>query len=157
MSSTHDDQSAGQVKDEILREHRELMTIIKELGDRAARGADTGEHWSAEMAEILTRLRTVLHQHFVGEEEGAFATEFPVAFPHLAGRLEDILSEHRELMERVDHLLRDVNEASEQATAEEVRRIRADVRGFIEAIRTHESAENSLLQEAYLEDVGGRG
>ena len=157
MASSHDNKKAGEVRDEILREHRELMALITELGDRASKGSDSGEHWSGDLAEILTQLRTTLHQHFTAEEEGPFATEFPETFPQLAGRLEDVLGEHRDLMDRVDHLLREVHEASEQATAEEVQQIRKDVRTFIEAIRAHESAENLLLQEAYLEDIGGRG
>ena len=157
MASSHDDEKSGTVRDDILREHRELMALIHDLGERASRGSDTGEHWSEELGEILTRLRTTLHQHFTSEEEGPFASEFPATFPQLAGRLEDILAEHRDLMERVDHILREVNEASEKATADEVQKIRKDVRGFIEAIRAHESAENSLLQQAHLEDIGGRG
>ena len=157
MASSHDDENAGSVRDDILREHRELMALITDLGERASKGADSGEHWSEDLADILARLRTTLHQHFASEEEGPFATEFPASFPQLADRLEDILGEHRDLMERVDQLTREVNEASEKATAEEVAAIREDVRAFIEAIRAHESAENSLLQQAYIEDIGGRG
>lgn len=157
MAGNSDTHSGETVRDDILREHRELMTLIHDLGDRAAKGADSGEHWSEDLAGILARLRTTLHQHFTAEEEGPFATEFPEAFPQLAGKLEDVLAEHRDLMDQVDRLAREVNEASEQATAEEIQRIRRDVRDFIEAIRAHESAENLLLQEAYLEDIGGRG
>ena len=157
MGNEHDHEASGQVRDDILREHRELMALINDLGERASRGADTGERWSEGLAELLTQLRTTLHQHFSAEEEGPFAQEFPITFPQLAGKLEDILAEHRGLMERVDHLLREVSEASEHATNEEVAQIRKDVHDFIEAIRAHESAENALLQQAYLEDIGGRG
>lgn len=147
--------TAGRVREEVLREHRDLMELITQLGDRAKRPSSTAERWSDELADVLTRLRAALHQHFVEEEEGPFARELPLGFPHLAGRLEDLLGEHRSLMDRLDKILRRVTEATEGTSDPEVRRIRGDVVGFIEAIRAHESAENTLLQDAFLEDLGG--
>ncbi len=149
--------AASELRDNVLREHRDLRELITNLGERACAPSKPPERWSDELSDILTRLRTALHQHFVDEEEGPFANELPVSFPQLAGRLEDLLAEHRDLMERLDQILRRVAEASEHATNEDVRQIRADVRVFIEAIRAHESAENALLQDSVLEDLGGGG
>ena len=157
MAESKDKKGVHEVRDDVLREHRELMALIAELGEKAARGSDSAERWSEELGELLLPLRTTLHNHFTAEEEGPFANEFPASFPHLAGKLEDLLGEHRDLMERIDQLLRVVNESSERASTDEVKRIRRDVRGFIEAIRAHEAAENTLLQDAYLEDIGGSG
>lgn len=157
MADTEKPTPIGDVRDEVLREHRELMELITSLQEKASRYSDDPERWSEELSEILMPLRTTLHRHFTAEEEGPFANEFPEAFPHLAEKLEDLLGQHRELMDRIDHLLREVNESSERAGKAEVQRIRKDVHAFIEAIRVHEASENSLLQDAYLEDLGGSG
>ena len=157
MAETKKPTKVGEVRDDVLREHRELMELITSLQEKAARYSDDAERWSEELGEILMPLRTTLHRHFTAEEEGPFAKDFPEAFPHLAGKLEDLMGEHRDLMDRIDHLLREVNESSERAGKAEVQRIRKDVHAFIEAIRVHEAAENNLLQDAYLEDIGGSG
>jgi hemerythrin len=157
MASRPDEGSIEKVREDILQEHRELMALIEELGQSAARGSDSREHWSADVAGVLTRLRTVLFQHFANEEEGPFANELPVSCPQLAGGFEEVLAQHTGLMERVDQLLRKVSEAAESATSEEVLQIRKEARDFIEAIRAHEAAENALLQRALHEDLGGSG
>jgi hypothetical protein len=153
------DDTTSAVHESVLREHRELMTLVTELAERAAAPTDEPARWTDRVGELLGQLRPVLSRHFHAEEEGPFAREFPAKFPHLANRLDELMKEHLALLRQVDGLLDAATAApkGDGTGGAEPAAVISGIRDFVEAIRLHETAENELLQDAFLEDIGGSG
>lgn len=136
------------LRDELLREHRKLMTLVRELSELAGDRPADPEAWLETVRGLLGTLRPALSEHFQEEEHGPFARDFPSDFPHLAGRLDEILGQHGGLLSAVDAMM----DGSLGAEAS-----RGALRSFVEDLRRHEAAENDLLHAAYMQDTGGSG
>jgi hemerythrin-like domain-containing protein len=138
----------------LLDEHQRLMEMATRLTDATDRRPDGEGRWLAEVVERLRGFAVALREHFQEEETGAFARSFPMSYPHLADRMEELTAQHPAILAAVDHAL---------ATARSVRRddaaglheVKAAVHLMLATLRRHESAENDLVFRAVNDEVGG--
>ncbi len=69
--------------------------------------------------------------------------------PRLEHAIQNLIDEHRELVRSLDTL---IEEAEAKNKLEDV--FRQKVHRWIERVREHESRENGLLEDAFVEDLG---
>ena len=124
---------------DVHAQHEEILRLLEALR-RATRAPD------AETAPaLLERLEHALRQHFALEEQGGYFAEELERAPQIAGTVTHLQNEHLELMTR----LREIRGQTGGAPTVE------SVEAFARRLRDHETAENRLMQDTYLEDEGG--
>jgi len=127
--------------DAIVREHREIHVLLSEL-DAAAGLPRT--------LELLLELRALLETHFRHEEAGGLREVVLETAPRLLGRADALLQEHRDFLADVSGLVDDCRSILEGP----VRELRETVRAVSDRLGVHDTAENELLSEAVLDDIG---
>lgn len=134
--------------DGIADEHRELEALY---GRIRARLADKGECLKTVQAlfdELVSRVRT----HFATEEYGGYFREIVELAPRLSSRADRLEREHGELLAIAEQLAKDIRHACESRIWRFA--IRVDFERFLHRCQEHEAAENTLVQDAYLQDIG---
>ena len=132
---------APQGADAIVREHREIRVLLGEL---------TAAGDLARTLDLLRRLRGVLETHFRHEEAGGLREVILETAPRLAGRADALLEEHREFLAEVGDLIEQCRSTLEGPVVE----IRENVQVLSDRLAGHDTAENELLSEAVLDDIG---
>jgi hypothetical protein len=99
------------------------------------------------LVTLLRDLRQTLDNHFA-LEEGDEGLHSMVALldPDRAGNVDELLSQHRQLMALVDDLIRECNEC----IAGPLKGIRRNVNTLYTTIQNHDAAESELLTELLL-------
>lgn len=135
--------AAYAARDRIDSEHRHLAELTARLG--AATDL-------LEIEALLGELREHLREHFAGEEgpEGLHQVVSEGA-AHRLPNLQHLFEEHRQILERIDGLRRDVR----ATIAGPLRDLREEAGSLAELLRRHESAEELLFSEAFYADIGG--
>jgi hypothetical protein len=143
MSTTSD--SAGR---QIVEEHRQLNEILEAVQQMLReRQADQ----NVVIATLRELVQAILN-HFEHEETGGYFAAVADANPQLGERARRLLLEHPAIADQLFALqLCAVRETSLTHCWEELRRRFDD---FWHAFATHEAAEDSLLQEAFGDDIG---
>lgn len=129
-----------------MEEHRQLGGWIDALREKGERDAES-------LRSTLDGLRFFLLEHFVHEEshDGLFTL---LRETRAADRnIEALRQEHVEMLQRLDRLMRRLEEAD--ASVDEM--TRAQIGELVSLIEAHEEWENALLQEALMTDFGGSG
>ena len=109
--------------------------------------------WSRDLAHGLDLLRVTVLRHFRRDEDERLNAAFLGAFPRFELQLQDLLSEHGVLIDRLDSLRAravDLPAADEKAG----RRLARDVGIFLVELERHEMAERELLVTAQCTDLG---
>ena len=122
--------------------------LLKELGEAEPRADQT-----AEALRHLEYLARELSEHFAGEEapDGMFAKALDAA-PRLERRVLALRGQHAPLRAELKQILEDAAYAG--VAADVWRRVAEAFDVFAAGLRAHELAENRIVTDAYLEDLG---
>ncbi|MBI2571139.1 MAG: hemerythrin domain-containing protein [Candidatus Schekmanbacteria bacterium] len=127
----------------IIETHREIRAVL----DRLARSCDL-----PEVCAILGDLGSLLPPHFADEERSdGFFARVVSENPNLDSRVCSLQRQHTDITADVASLESDVRDYLERAVA----RFFARRDALVELLRAHEDAENSLVMDAFLTDLGG--
>ncbi len=109
----------------------------------------TGRSDDRWLNEKLDEFRRVLFSHFEWEERSGLFAGIVAQAPRLAKQASSVVAEHRRLRGELDGLIEEnLQGAGERHVRDRFHRIRL-------RLVYHDYAESSLLQRAYLEDLGG--
>jgi hypothetical protein len=133
---------------EVLDDHKALKALLAEIDETLGQRKAT----VAEATRLLSQLGDQLIGHFALEESGGYFTEAVLYAPHLAERSEMLMGQHYRLSMAARKLVVPKGKGSD-AWWEETRRRFA---GFQQELLLHERSEDSLLQEAYVNDLGSK-
>ncbi len=141
---TGDEHAAERIEDD----HRELRSRLEALTNTADR---------AGALSSLQELPKLLGEHFADEEvAGGLYDDLARRSPGLADKLDTLRREHREILEDLETLSRDLQHpAGPQAQLSEDARRR--VNRCADRLRRHEHAESGMIADVYYADEGGRG
>jgi iron-sulfur cluster repair protein YtfE (RIC family) len=153
---------SGEPKLELLKrfheEHERLHDMLRSLRKRvrdAAAGSGAGNEGArarSEAESLLGELEERLPRHFATEERAGFLSEAVNQAPRLSRRAEELRAECAQLAEGLASLRTRMRSAG-RATRR-WQELDAECRRFAEAYLDHESRENDLIHEAWVEDIG---
>lgn len=128
---------------ELLQSHRKLHEQLEALRDVCG---DSDCHPMSDLSvtaigEQLERLEQALAEHFAKEEEAGYMSEVLEFAPRYGSVAEAMQQQHEILLQRLSQL-RSQFAATLQGG-----------QSFIEAVESHEHAENAVVQSAYLIDL----
>lgn len=131
------------VRREIAAEHRQIRSLVTEL---------EGTRDLEVLLPRLAELRGLLVSHFAREEApGGLHRVVDRTAPRLAGPVQALFDEHRELLADVDELIERTQACLEGPIAE----VRRSVTALCHGLHAHEAAETDLLAGALYDDIGG--
>jgi iron-sulfur cluster repair protein YtfE (RIC family) len=140
---------------QVAREHalvRERIERIEALLDDLRRRPERAST-DATLHKLVVDLRDHLRRHFALEESGGLLGDAVQYYDPGTGRkVEDLVAEHREFEQQLDALVATTERVG--AAEIEVARLDAEARALIESLRTHENAENDLVQRLVSQDTG---
>ncbi len=133
-----------QPRADIETQHRELRHML---------GAIEATTELAQLVPLLEELRDGLREHFADEEreDGGLAEAVGASAPRHLRRLDELLGEHRQLLETLDGLIARGRMLLDGSVSDVVR----DARALSEQLKRHEARETELLTDAVYADIGG--
>ena len=143
MSQPNVDRSYHQ---RVKEDHAEMGRHLAELRSALA---DQGN--ILRLSTLLDEFKTELAEHFELEEEDGYFSDAVAHAPRLHDDADRLLEQHRELADRLGQLCQVAKDATPDVEWES---IEAQVNQFIELLIQHERAENSLILDAYGQDIG---
>jgi len=140
---------------EFHAQHKNLWGVFVALSYRAQRISKTDDQYDShsELLRLIAEVEQLLPAHFVSEEAGGYLSDALAIAPRLSKRAAVLQRDHRKFTARFAKLatfareLREVDESWEY--------LGVAIREFIRELRLHELEENRLVQEAFLDDLGG--
>ena len=132
--------------DELGRAH---ASLLKDLGRLERMLVASTDMTVLNMLNQLTATHSQITDHFGVEEQNGWMEEVGKQEPRLQHAIQNLHDEHRQLVQALDTLMEDL-EAKEKV--DDV--CRQKVARWIERVRAHESRENELLEDAFVEDLG---
>jgi hypothetical protein len=133
---------------EVLDDHKALKALLVRIDETLGQGKTT----MAEATRLLNQLGDQLIGHFALEESGGYFTEAVLHAPHLADRSQMLMGQHGKLSTAARELVAPSGKGAD-AWWEEIRNRFAK---FQQELLLHEQREDSLLQEAYVYDLGSK-
>ena len=131
---------------EVFDDHKALKALLTRIDETLGQQ----ETSVAEATKLLNQLGDHLMSHFALEESGGYFTEAVLHAPHLAARSKALMEQHDRLLRAARALIAPTDERTE-SWWEETRRRFVE---FQQELLAHERNEDSLLQEAYVDDLG---
>ena len=136
-------------------QHQNLRGVFAALIDRVRRVPKTDDRYDShsELLRLIAEVEQFLPAHFAFEEAGGYLSDALSIAPRLSKRAALLQRDHRKFTARFAKLatfarqLREVDESWEY--------LGVAIREFIRELRLHELEENRLVQEAFLDDLGG--
>lgn len=101
---------------------------------------------------MLSAFRELLFSHFRSEERDGFFEQIVARAPQLSRQADVLTREHAALLDELDRLIRSVQGVSGRPLCWQTLGMSFD--GFTKNLMHHESAENGILQQAYVDDLG---
>lgn len=139
------------------REHHALVYLLGQIRARFRTGhhLEPGEHVSERLIDALVELRDHLGMMFALEESPVLPPDIGTLAPRLAGHFQELRDEHRVLFSELCRTI----ELSEDAFCHRklddlLDRIERKFDEFQRHLNAHEERENSLLQQAFNDDIG---
>ena len=129
--------------------HAALMREITDLEAWATAGSASSPNHGHER---LVALRAKVLAHFAFEENSGYMAEVLKDAPHLDQIVEELLEQHRQLAGGLDAL---IDECRGWSGADPDIKFFHKARNWIDLVRSHESREDSLVQAASNQDMGG--
>jgi hypothetical protein len=136
------------VFEEVCREHRALGGKVARIRQALAGGSIPGE----EIAAMLLDLKDALKVHFSNEEFHGFFGEVTARAPYLSREANKLCAEHLEMLDtarRIAHFA--VAGGGSQCWWHE---LNTRFLAFADQLHRHEQDEDSLLQQAFQDDIG---
>lgn len=140
--------------DHLIAEHRRLHRMLRVARNAIMPlGAATGNVPGADIVKLLGEVREELEHHFAQEEGGGCLEDAVSRCPSLSDEARRIKAEHPQLLESIDRLIAQAQDADRSVQG----RI-AVAREFDELcaqLDAHEGAENALLRKGFGTNVNG--
>jgi hypothetical protein len=130
----------------LRRAHAALFEDLRKL-EQAARPGAGGD--LAQLMACLGATHKHVTEHFGFEEQDGYMDTVRKREPRFDRIIQQLGEEHRELMQSLDALIREVRKA---ACFEDA--VREKIRMWVERLRRHEARENDLVQDAFSLDIG---
>lgn len=105
-----------------------------------------------EIVRLLTELRDCLNTHFHNEECEGFFDQIVTRAPQLSQQADSLTREHVELLQDLDALMLFAECGSGKPISWQTLALR--FQDFMKKLMHHESEENGMLQQAYVDDLG---
>ena len=139
---------------EIKEDNRNLKSLLGELR-RLIANAEQRLERRRHLSDLLGRFRDQLAIHFSLEEAFGYFDEPVSVAPQLCARADCLRAEHGELYQRIC----DIAESAEsfaccRVSVPTMAQFAARFIEFDETLKRHEDNENSLILEAFDEDIG---
>ncbi|GAB4140232.1 hemerythrin domain-containing protein [Thermopirellula anaerolimosa] len=134
-----------------FEEHERIEALLEELETALAKR----DRPPKEVIRLLSELPVHLEAHFSFEEAGRFFDEGMLRAPHLQPKADKILAEHTPLVDAAKSLAATASE-DDQTVPEWWERVHSGFAALKNDLSRHEHAENDLVQEAYIRDLGAR-
>lgn len=133
-------------------QHADLERRIADLQTWRTELCQLGQPRFGEMGTRLREIGRILEGHFAAEEAGGYLASVVEAAPELAAQVDELRGQHAALRTQLETLVNDL-------TATPVRfpdwdRACVACGRLLNALRSHEHAENALVQMALETDVG---
>ena len=144
--------NADKVETRILSDHKDLRGVLHALEQHLHQPLDS-DGWLGNLREELCGLVDLCSVHFGLEEETGLHVELRERSPHLASRLERLVSDHGRILGALQKLVTDLPEPS--TALNQAHPLKAAVLEALQTLREHERAENAIMMEAYWDDLGG--
>jgi hypothetical protein len=109
--------------------------------------------WRRTFLRDLRDFQNRLLQHFDLEEDGGFMADLIAHTPRMAGQAATLEEEHEEIVRVLDGIVSDVKRIASQSEWVDAG-LRSRMDSFLMALKEHEAAECSLIQEVYYQDIG---
>jgi len=129
-------------------EHVQIRNQLRELHRVLALQQTSLE----EVERLLQELRAGLHQHFCNEEREGFFEQIVARAPQLSRQADSLTHEHADMIEELDSILRSTQRGEVQPVCWRTLALRFE--DFMKCLMHHESEENGMLQQAYVDDLG---
>jgi hypothetical protein len=123
--------------------HRALLDDLDSLEKEA------GHLDAAALRTRMIKAREDLMEHFHFEEHGGYMLAVLGRDPNLSHPIDRLKAEHRELRMALDGLLWRFENPDALTPA-----LRADIKAWVACVRSHETRENELIQDAFGRDTG---
>jgi len=144
--------------EQILREHRELRTLLDDLSlftvePRPGIG-EMGYHtWGASLARHLVEMHDRLFRHFRTETQGGFFEQVKKLRPRSSEVVDRILEEHPLFLTEIQAIVND-SLAYSSGDQPDDPRLRLRLRTLLDRLSDHEERESDLLQRVHGRDMG---
>jgi len=138
-----------------MKRHQKLLEdhqALKDLLARIERALHKRDLAVSEVGKLLGELGYRLVKHFELEEQGGYFAEALLQAPRLVARANELLAQHPKMCTRANDLLQ-LAGAEENAEAW-WQKTQERFLAFKEELMMHEIKEDSLLQDAYQQDIG---
>jgi iron-sulfur cluster repair protein YtfE (RIC family) len=138
-----------QTASELTRlEHEQIRERLKVLHRMlAARTAPL-----EEVDRLFHEFRTILSQHFSNEERDGFFDQIVARAPQLSRQADSLTHEHADMLGQLDAILAGVQRGTGRPLCWQTLALRFET--FMKRLMHHESEENGMLQQAYVDDLG---
>lgn len=142
---------------ELDAQHQSLNDAMSALIDRVDRipRADDRFDSHSQLLRLIADAELLLNAHFAFEEAGGHLSDALTVAPRLSQRAAHLQRDHRRFtasFARLATLARGMREGDGGWE-----RFAGAIREFTQQLRLHELEENRLVQEAFLDDLGGGG
>lgn len=125
--------------------HRRLSELLRRIEQQREQSSHS------DLAKSLNQLRAELSAHFDEEESGGCLEEAVVHVPNLMAEAGRVLSEHPSLLAELDRLLEQIGASEVSQLSLEV--VKQEFAKFAKRLRTHEAAEDHILQKSFGVDI----
>jgi iron-sulfur cluster repair protein YtfE (RIC family) len=132
----------------VLREHRRLKDLLTRVDLALTQRTSS----ISEVASLLAQLGDQLIKHFALEEDGNYFADLMLRAPQLISRANALMAQHPKMCTRVRELAVDL--AAPQGPNDWWQETRRRFDAFRAELLRHETCENGLLQDAYVQDLG---
>jgi hypothetical protein len=133
-------------KTELLQAHRSLLQELCILDKEASSPAAAANvDWGRRLAAV----RALLNEHFRFEERDGYLDAVRKREPRLEHSARELLDEHRDLELALGALIAEATTGTSVADT-----FRTKIQQWIKKVRSHESKENLLVEDAFKLDIG---
>lgn len=137
---------------DLVQEHNELNQRIDALREWRTQLCQLGQPRFGELGTRLRGIRELLTDHFTAEEAGGYLAAALKTAPQFARRAEELQKQHGELLADLDEMA--VRLTSSPPQYENWAEACREFDEFLTRLRTHEHAENEIVQSAIENDPG---
>lgn len=137
-----------------LEAHRQLDMQIDRLKIELNADSETSiPDWFANCTRHFRQFHLELRAHMEIEENDGFLLPVRQHRPTLTRKVEELLQQHREMAASCEEIERSLLALSDPSR-QDVTAIREQINALLAALELHEQAENKLVQDVFMRDIG---